>query len=344
MEKFLLPFLFSLGVSLIISGGIIFFGGKLRIFKRTGERHWHNRKAIRLGGVALIGSFISGLFFSPDLIITPEIWGFITACLLILIVGTFDDFKEIFWKIQFFFQILSVLIIFIAGVRMKFITNFWTGGTLSLESEIGVVVSVVLMIFWVMLLMNVINWSDGTDGLSGSITLIASLAIFFLSLKPEVNQPPVAIMALALSGSVLGFLFFNFFPARILAGTSGSNFFGFSLAVLSVFSGTKIATAILVLIVPLMDFLWVILNRWRRKKSIFLPDKSHIHFKLMELGWSPIKINLFFSGVTASVAILALNTRTFGKLTVILLSGILMLIFLFFIDGKIRLKNGKIVS
>ncbi|MFZ5982720.1 MAG: MraY family glycosyltransferase [Patescibacteria group bacterium] len=340
MDKFFMPFIFSFGLSLVLSWAII-FGGKriLKFLKRTGERHIHNKQVVRLGGIALVLSFVGGVFFSPHLVITPEIWGFIAAIGLILIVGTLDDLREMFWKIQFFFQIISVLIIFIAGVRMKFITNFWTGETLSLESEMGVIVSVFLIIFWVILLMNVMNWTDGVDGLSGSITLIASLTIMLLSLKPEVNQPPIAIMAAVLAGSTLGFLFFNFFPARILAGTSGANFFGFSLAVISIFSGTKIATAILVLIVPIIDFLWVILERFRKRKSIFLPDKSHIHFKLLDLGWSPVKINLLFSGITALAAILALNTRTFGKIVTILLSGILVLAFLFFIDRKIKLRN-----
>jgi len=339
MDKFLIPFLITLSFSLIFSWVVIFLGKKIKYLGRNEKRHFHKKKIVRIGGLAIVLSFNAGILFDKNLVLTPEIFGFLFASWIILAMGLWDDVKEIFWKFQLFFQIVAALSIFIAGIRMNFITNFFTGGTISLESEIGVVVSVFLVIFWIVLMINVMNWLDGIDGLSSNVALISAGTILFLSLKPEVNQPPVAIMSAVLAGAILGFLILNFYPAKIIAGTAGSNFLGFSLAVLAIFSGTKIATAILVMIVPLVDFLWVIMDRARRKKSIFQPDKNHLHFKLMELGWSPIKINGLFVLVTLVAAFLALNTRTIGKLLTIILSGLLVALFLLFIEYK--LKNAR---
>jgi UDP-GlcNAc:undecaprenyl-phosphate GlcNAc-1-phosphate transferase len=192
------------------------------------------------------------------------------------------------------------------------------------------------MVVWIVLMMNSMNWLDGIDGLSGGITLIGSLTIFFLSLKPEVNQPPVAILAIVLAGSVLGFLAFNFNPSQVLAGTSGSLFMGFFLAVLAVFSGTKIATALLVMALPVIDFVWVIGERIRNKKSIFKPDRKHLHFKLLELGWSQKKINIFFYIITLAVAAIALNTRFIGKSITFFLVAVIMAVALLSIKNKIK--------
>lgn len=339
MDKFLLPFLITLSFSLIFSWAIIFLGKKIKYLGRNEKRHFHDKKIVRIGGLAIILSFNLGILLDKNLVLTPEIVGFLFASWIILVMGLWDDIKEIFWKFQLFFQIVTALAVFITGIRMNSITNFFTGGTISLESEVGVIISVFLVVFWIVLMINVMNWLDGIDGLSSNVAFIAAGTILFLSLKPEVDQPPVAIMSAVFAGSVLGFLILNFYPAKIIAGTAGSNFLGFSLAVLAIFSGTKIATAILVMIVPLVDFIWVILDRIRRKKSIFQPDKNHLHFKLMELGWSPIKINGLFVFVTLAAAFLALNTRTIGKIFTIILAGLLVALFLLFIEYK--LKNAR---
>ncbi|MBU2028369.1 undecaprenyl/decaprenyl-phosphate alpha-N-acetylglucosaminyl 1-phosphate transferase, partial [Patescibacteria group bacterium] len=230
----------------------------------------------------------------------------------------------------------------IRKIKNEYITNPITAGIINFSGNLGIFISFALVLIWILVLVNALNWLDGVDGLSGGITLICSLTIFFLSLKPEVNQPPVAILALALAGAVLGFLVFNFYPAKILAGTSGALFFGFTLAVLAIFSGTKIATAILVLFLPLMDFLWVIGERIQEGKSIFQPDQKHLHFKLLELGWSPLKINIFFFSSTVLLSLIALNTRFLGKSITILAAVVLMLIFLWVIKEKIKKLSAKV--
>jgi UDP-GlcNAc:undecaprenyl-phosphate GlcNAc-1-phosphate transferase len=187
--------------------------------------------------------------------------------------------------------------------------------------------------------MNAMNWLDGADGLCGGVSLITLTTIFFLSLKPEVFQPPIAILSVVGVGVVLGFLLFNVYPARILAGTVGSMFLGFLVATLAVIAGTKIATALLVLSLPIADALFVIWQRFHEGVSIFQPDKRHLHYKLMGLGWSERRITWFFFSVTALIALIALNTQALGKLLAIFLVLCVLFFLLFFVDYKTRTKK-----
>jgi len=336
MLKYLIPFLiaFIIAIIFIILG--IILGRKIKKNVREGIRHIHSKRIFRFGGIAIIIAFNSAIIFNKDLVITPQLWGILAASWAIMIVGTWDDFKEMFWKAQLFYQVTIAVFVFIMGIRIYYITNPLTGGILNLDTGIGVLFSAILVIFWITLMINALNWLDGIDGLSGGITFIGAITIFFLSLKPEVNQPPMAILAMSLAGASLGFLIFNFYPSRILAGTAGSMFMGFSLAVLAIFAGTKIATSLLVMSLPLIDFIWVIGERYRSGRSIFKADKSHLHHKLIELGWSQKKISLFFYLVTILISIIALNTRTIGKSITLILTALIVLIFLTFINKKIK--------
>jgi UDP-GlcNAc:undecaprenyl-phosphate GlcNAc-1-phosphate transferase len=268
------------------------------------------------------------------LVITPELYGLLVGTMAIMIFGFWDDLKEIYWKIQLTCQMGVAIFIFILGVRIYYVTNPMTGGIISLDYGFGVVLATLLVIFWIVLVMNAVNWLDGIDGLSGGVTAISAVTIFFLSLHPDVNQPPVAILSAALFGAALGFLVFNFYPSRILAGTSGSMFMGLVLAVLAVFSGTKIATALLVLSIPIIDLVWVIGERLRSGKAIFKPDKKHLHYRLLDLGWSQKQIALFYYTVTVIISIIALNTRVIGKSITIFLVIIFMAIIYFVISKK----------
>jgi len=269
------------------------------------------------------------IFLNRDLVITPELYGLSIGTLAIMVFGFWDDLKEIYWKMQLSCQVGVAIFIFILGVRIYYVTNPITGGIISLDYGFGVVIATFLVIFWIVLVMNAINWLDGVDGLSGGVTAISSATIFFLSLHPEVNQPPVAILSAALFGTVLGFIIFNFYPSRILAGTSGSMFMGLALAVLAVFAGTKIATALLVLSIPIIDLIWVIKERIKSGKSIFKPDKKHLHYRLLELGWSQQKVAWFYYIITAIIAAIALNTRLIGKsITILLVLSFMMMVYL----------------
>ncbi|HFC76778.1 MAG TPA: undecaprenyl/decaprenyl-phosphate alpha-N-acetylglucosaminyl 1-phosphate transferase [Candidatus Moranbacteria bacterium] len=321
------------GIALVISVSIILILLLLekKIIKknsflknREGLRHIHNKNISRLGGVAIILSFIGTLLLDKNLTISNILWGIIFGSIVILAVGVWDDFKEIDWRIQLFFQICVVASLFVFGAKINYITNPF-GGVFYFDTEIKMIISILFVMLWALVLINAMNWLDGIDGLSGGVSLIAVLTIFFLALKPEVNQPPVAIIAMALAGGLIGFLMFNFYPAKIMAGTSGSFFMGFILISLSIFAGTKIATTLLVMIIPIIDFFWVISRRIVKKKSIFKPDQEHLHYRLLKVGWSQRKITLFFYVITLAIAVLALNISTVDKLFLVAIAGIIAL-------------------
>lgn len=338
MLKFLIPFLISFVLSELFLIIVIKIGKKIKWRGRTSERHIHQKgKVFRVGGIAMILAFNIAILINKDLFITTELYGFMMASLIILVIGIWDDIREVYWKIQLFFQIAVAILVFVVGIRIYYITNPLVGGIIHLEQGIGILASVFLVIFWVVLVINVMNWLDGIDGLSGGLSFIVAITIFILSLRPEINQPPVAIITAIFAGSVLGFLVFNFNPSKAMAGTSGSMFMGFSLAVISIFAGTKVATALLVLSVPVVDCLWVIIERIRKGRPIFRPDKSHLHYRLLELGWSQRKINLIFFAMAILIAIISLNTRVLGKsLTLI---AIVIIMTVAFICVKKKLKK-----
>ncbi|MEI8096535.1 MAG: MraY family glycosyltransferase [Candidatus Moraniibacteriota bacterium] len=337
-ELFLVPFVtaFSLTAGFIL----LFLLTPLfrRAVWRTEKRHGYKKTISRLGGVAMLIAFSFALFFDTHLVLTREFYGLFAGSALILIFGLWDDLNELGWKIQVFFQVALTMLIFIFGIHIYSITNPF-GGVWIIPYDAFILPSFLILFLWVFLVMNAMNWLDGLDGLCGGVSLITFVTILFLSLKPEVYQPPIAILAVIGIGVVLGFLFFNMYPARILAGTVGSMFLGFLVATLAVIAGTKIATAFLVLSLPIVDAAFVLWQRLREGSSLFHPDKRHLHFKLLELGWSERKIASFFFFVTTLIAIISLNTQALGKFVAILLVLVLILSIILFVDQRLRLKK-----
>lgn len=305
---------------------------------RTEKRHGYKKTISRLGGVAMLIAFSFTLFFDAHLVLTREFYGLLSGAIFILIFGLWDDLSELGWKIQVFFQVALTMLIFIFGIHINSLTNPF-GGAWIVPYDAFMLLAFILLFLWVFLVMNAMNWLDGLDGLCGGVSLITFVTIFFLSLKAEVYQPPIAILAVIGIGVVVGFLLFNMYPAHILAGTAGSMFLGFLVATLAVIAGTKIATALLVLSLPITDALFVLWQRLREGVSPFNPDKRHLHFKLLELGWSERQIALFFFFVTAVIASISLNTQALGKFIALLLVLCIVFSLLFFIDRKLRLKK-----
>lgn len=337
MFLYLSPFFTSFFITVIALFVFIAISKKYKLYpqNRIGKRHKHALNVTRLGGVAIMAGFWITIFLNSSLVVTAPLWGFFVASFFVLAVGMADDFWEIDWKTQLFFQVAIAVFIFIMGIQTQYITNPF-GGLIFLDMGNFFIPGLLFGIFWIVLLINSMNWLDGIDGLSGGVTFIGALTIFFLSLKPEVNQPPVGIITAILAGSVLAFLIFNFNPARALAGTVGSTFMGLTLGVLSIFAGAKIATALLVMIIPIIDSLWVIGERIRDGQSIFEPDNRHLHFKLRKLGWPPKKIAAFYYALTITSAVIALSTRSSEKLITILGITAIMVIFLAGVNKKLK--------
>jgi len=337
-----MPFIISFLATIFFSFAGIYFGKKIKWRGRNSLRHIHRKGVLRIGGIIMVLVFNGTILLNNDLVITPGLLGMMIVSILLMLVGIWDDFQEMFWQAQLLCQVSAAVLVFIIGIRVYFVTNPFTGGIIHLNAGVGVIFSMLLVIIWITLMINSMNWLDGIDGLSGGVTFIGVLTIFALSLKPEVNQPPMAIIAIILAGTALGFLIFNFNPSKILAGTSGSMFMGFSLAVLAIFAGTKIATALLVMAVPIADFLWVLFERIKKKKSIFQSDKNHLHYRLLALGWSQKKIAVFLYAITLILAVISLNTKFIGKGVAISASFLIVILFLAFVSQKSKKLDAEL--
>lgn len=325
-DLFLMPFL----TSFVVAGLLLFFLVKIARKKKFTDT---SGGVSRFGGVALIISFTAAVLWDRNLVVTMPLAGVLIAAASILVFGVVDDLKQLGWKSQLIFQLSIVLFVCLAGVRLQYVSGP-LGEPFFFEDGFAYFLGLLVSMIWVTFLMNVMNLVDGVDGVSGGISLIATGVIFILSQFPEVNQPPIGIITAAMSGGLAVFLLYNFFPARIIAGTSGSMFMGFILAILAIFAGAKIATTLMVLAVPIIDALWVMGERVRSKKSIFIGDRRHLHYRLLELGWSAKKICLFYYGITATIAALALNMRAIGKIATLVAVSIILVLILAVISKK----------
>ncbi len=327
------PFILALALSL----GVILLLLLVPLFHkqvwRKGKRHENKEHLSRLGGVAIIAAFIFTVLLDPNLVLTKAIIGLICGAIMILFFGLWDDLYSQDWRVQLSFQVVLSLLMIIFGIRILSL-NIPFDGTIFFTEQYWFLPSVFLTLIWFLVVMNAMNWLDGLDGLAGGVSFLGLITIMLIALRPEVNQPPVAILALAGAGAVLAFLLLNFYPARILLGTTGSLFLGFLIALLAIISGTKIATALMVLSLPIADALWVIVDRLRHKRSIFQADQSHLHYRLRDLGWSERRISWFFYGVTALISFLALSTTLMSKFIALVLIGVVIVSVLFFVAWK----------
>ena len=160
---------------------------------------------------------------------------------------------------------------------------------------------------WIVGMINSINFIDGLDGLSSGIALIAAVTLGLISLTRTVSQPFIAVLCFALAGSLLGFLRWNFHPATIFIGTSGVMFVGYTLAVLAILGTAKVAVALLVLGVPIIDTFWIIVRRLATGRSPFTPDRGHIHHRLLDLGLSHGQTVLVIYAICVLLALLVVR-------------------------------------
>jgi UDP-GlcNAc:undecaprenyl-phosphate GlcNAc-1-phosphate transferase len=324
------PFLLGFAIASVLSFIIVVLFRKFPLDnKRIEDRHIHKKNISRFGGMAIIVAVIVSIFFNQYLFFDNIVWSIIAGGLLILLYGIFDDIKPLSWQSQMFSQVAIVLLVFIMGIHTEFISNPF-GGVVWLVKDENIFFSLIFMLVWMLVIMNAVNWSDGVDGLAGGIVIIASFTLLFVSLQPNVSQPPIALLAAIFAGSVFGFLIFNLPPAQIFAGSSGSFFMGYVVALLAIAAGAKIGATLLVLAVPLIDAVWVVWQRIKKGSSVFKGDKEHLHYKLLDKGWSVWAILLLYYGITIMSAIIAIYTQMIGK--VVALGVFCFIILIFFIN------------
>ena len=333
---YILPFIISFVLAFLITPTVKNFLIKRNLaISEIRKRDIHIKPIPRLGGVAVFLSFIlvilGYLIIKPDSLIfltdsqekflgiDRNLFGLILGAVVLIIVGAIDDIRGMNPWMKLFWQIVSSVIITYFGIHITHFANPFGG----LEVELGNWTYVFATI-WIVLIVNVMNWLDGVDGLVGGISPIALIILAILSVR--MDQPATALITIILAGSVLGFLPYNFNPAKIFLGDSGSMFLGFMIAIAAIISGGKIATVGLVLGIPILDAVWVIIRRIVSGKSVVQADKYHLHHRFLEAGFTQKQTVFIFYLVSALFGIVALQNGTHGKVVASLWLLIIMVI------------------
>lgn len=299
----------------------------------------HKKITPRGGGIPLfIGTALTGIFFLP---LSETVVTLFTAGFIALLIGILDDKYDISPYVRFIGNILVALIVVRSGITISFITNPF-GGILYLNSIIlpfSIALSDVAAILWIIWVMNMLNWSKGVDGQMPGIVAISAITIGFLSLRFAGSDhfSKIAVdLSFIIAGASLGFLIFNFHPAKIFPGYGATAIY-LLLSTASILSGAKLATAILVMGIPMIDGLFTIIRRLLSGRSPFWHDKKHLHHLLLGFGISQRYIALFYWIISAILGTLALVLSSQAKLFAIIMLLIIVggtLVFLHHILNK----------
>lgn len=262
---------------------------------------------VAAGGLVLNGQ--TGDVPVPSSIGITEILGLLGGGLVAALLGALDDTWQLRARWQFIGQFLLAAIAIGAGLLIENVNNPFGTGSIRLEGVYAIGFTAV----WVIGMINSINFIDGLDGLSSGIALIAALTLGLISIT-TFNQPFIGILCFALAGALLGFLRWNFHPASIFIGTSGVMFVGYTLAVLSILGIAKVAVALLILGVPIIDTFWIIVRRLATGRSPFSPDRGHIHHRLLDMGLTHSQTVLVIYAICLALAVLAFFLSGSGPL------------------------------
>ncbi len=293
-------------------------------------RKVHKEPIPRLGGVAIFLGFILSLvtveLLQPGFFTASSSWyGILAGSSLMFLLGVSDDLKSLPAKFKFVCQILIALTAYYLGVKILVLSNPF-GGMWVLPEWISATVTV----FWLVGITNTINLIDGLDGLAAGISMIAGITLSIIAL--QTNQVFSAVIILTLVGGTIGFLRYNFNPAKIFMGDSGSLFLGFTLAAISVTGVLKIAATVTILLpllilgVPILDTTFAIVRRAASGKPIFQPDKGHLHHRLLGFGLSQRRVVIVIYGFSALLAGFALYLAGIKSAMAIIIVSILMLV------------------
>jgi UDP-GlcNAc:undecaprenyl-phosphate/decaprenyl-phosphate GlcNAc-1-phosphate transferase len=279
-----------------------------------GHRRVNTSPIPRGGGVAVAAAFIvvsiglltlnaiAPFMFIPTSVDARNIVGLLLGGALAAAFGVIDDSLDLRARWQFAGQLALAIFAILTGFVVEFINNPVGPGLVRFVGPFAFAFS----ILWIAGMINSINFIDGLDGLSSGIGLIAAITLGLISLTTQVAQPFVAVLCFALAGSLLGFLRWNFHPASIFVGTSGVMFLGYTLALLSILGTAKVAVAMLVLGVPIIDAFWIIVRRLAQGRSPFTPDRGHLHHRLLDVGLSHRQTVLLIYGICIGLAALAM--------------------------------------
>jgi UDP-GlcNAc:undecaprenyl-phosphate GlcNAc-1-phosphate transferase len=325
-------------IALVISAAMTpmarLLGLRTGLVDRPGGRRQHAGAISRLGGIALYAGFtvaVMAILFLPagwvpprlDPMETSRLAGLLAGTGLIFLFGILDDRYQFSSWPQYLAQFLSCFIAIGAVIFIERVNNPLSGAQIVFSWP----VVWLLTIFWFMGMMNTVNWLDGLDGLASGVGAIMS-AFLAIHMFRE-GQLSVALLPVALLGTTLGFLPFNFNPAKVFMGSGGSYFLGWALAALGIIGGAKVATVLLVMGLPILDVAWLIFYRWRRGDKVSVGGRDHLHYRLLDLGFSPRQIVLGYYVWCAAFGALALwlDNRLYKLIALVVLGGVALTVF-----------------
>lgn len=350
----LVPFILSFIITIFITPIVIYFTKKYGLIDDPKRKHpaiLHSKPLPRGGGIALFfGAFFASIILLPWNNITGAIF---LSAFIALSIGVIDDAlnaksKEISPYLRFLVNILCAVIIVGSGITVPFIThpfggifhfdsiliiNFW-GFTLTLAQVVAVL--------WIVWVINMLNWSSGVDGQVSGIVAISAIIIGILSLRFASNELVLidAKLSFIIAGTSIGFLFYHFHPSKILPGYGATALY-LLVAIVSILSSSKLATAILVLGIPSVDAVFTILRRILSGKSPFAGDRRHLHHILLTLGLSQRKIALFYWLISAIVGVITLQLRSQNKFFALLVMWVTIFGALIFLHLFLWHKHEK---
>jgi len=358
-----LPFILAAGLAAAVVAYLL-TPWAMRLARRAGAidepdsgRRIHVRPIPRAGGLAVVTAFVvvglSALFLQWQLELfttgprwlldrrllgEPEVIAVFGGALLAAFLGFIDDKWQIRARWQFIFQVALALFAIGLGLTiveinnpLDFLSGFLGDDTLTFA---GVGAGLVTAL-WIIGMINSINFIDGLDGLSTGVGIIAAITLGFVSLGYEsVYQPIVALVCVVLAGALLGYLPWNFNPAKVFIGTTGVMVVGYLLAVLAILGSAKIAVALLILGVPIIDTFWIITRRLLSGHSPFTPDRGHFHHRLLDLGLSHKGAVLLIYAISISLAVLSLvlaggSGPIYAFMAIVVASGVVLLLVTF---------------
>lgn len=292
------------------------------------DRRMHKKPIARLGGLAIVSAFLVSMLFnivSSALVdgvlpLDMELMGTLIGIIIIVAMGIVDDVKALDAKLKFVIQIIAAIIVVATGTTINFVTNPLAVAGMS---DLNPIIAYVVSVLWIVGITNAINFIDGLDGLAAGVSSIASLSLFIVSvLRGDIVT---GIVTAALAGSALGFLPYNFNPAKIFMGDTGATFLGFTLAVVAIqgtlkqYTAIAIAIPLLVLGLPLFDTVFAIIRRVLQGKSPMQADRGHLHHRLIDMGLSHKQSVVVMYTVSSALGLCAIVLANRGVMSAIIL-------------------------
>ena len=303
MLQYVVPFIIALVVSYLLTPGVKKVAIKVGAVDRPNARKVHTHVIPRLGGLAIYIGFMAAVLFCVPL--HQELIGMLLGCTAIVAIGIWDDICNIPARVKLVGQIAAACIPVAFGIQIEWLTNPF-GDILVLPEVIAIPVT----IFWIIGFTNTVNLIDGLDGLAAGVAFIASISMFLLAVN--LNQFLPALIIVSMAGAALGFLQYNFNPAKIFMGDTGSMLLGYTLAVSAVLGLVKTAATVALVVpiialgLPILDTTFAIIRRRMSGVPIFQPDKGHLHHRLLALGMTQKQAVLIMYFVSMMLGIVAL--------------------------------------